>query len=100
MAWRSRHGAARRTRVGSGRVDEAVASTGHDTTSPHTVLGITSRLEGRLADRSLASLRGDVTEVRPAQRTPRSRVPTSPVRTHQARVRATRTQPVRPAPRA
>jgi hypothetical protein len=71
---------------GPDRIDEAVAYTGHDTT-PRTLLGITSCLEGR----------GDVPEVCPAQRTPRSRVSTSPIRTHQARVRATRTQPVRRA---
>ena len=61
MAWRSRHCAARRARVGSGRVDEAGPSTGHETTSPRTVLGITSRLEGRLADRPRASQSGEET---------------------------------------
>ena len=61
MAWRSRHCAARRARVGSGRVDEVVAYTGHETTSPRTRLGITSRLEGRLADRPRASRSGEET---------------------------------------
>ena len=39
---------------GPGRVDEAMSYAGHDTT-PRTRLGITSRVEERLADRPLAS---------------------------------------------
>jgi len=40
---------------GPSRVDEAGPSTGHETISPRTRLGITNRLEGRLADCPLAS---------------------------------------------
>ena len=41
---------------GPGCVDEAVAYTGHETTSLCTRLGITSRLAGRMADHPLSPL--------------------------------------------
>jgi hypothetical protein len=46
---------------GPGRMGEAGPSTGHETTSPHTRLGITSRLAWRLADHPLASRSGEET---------------------------------------
>jgi hypothetical protein len=61
MVWRSHHGGLVAHVWGPGRVDEAVQYTGHDPTSPRTLLGITSRLEGRLADRPLAERSGEET---------------------------------------